>query len=48
MDGEQFFEVIQRVKAMGEIEVLLVLPVSAFHRFVVARCVRTDEFLADT
>ena len=48
MDGEQFCEVIRRVKATGGIEVFLILAVAALRFAVVARCIGADELVSDT
>ena len=47
MDGELFCEIVQRIKSMARIESLLILAVAALDLSVVARCVRTDQFMPD-
>ena len=47
MDGELLLEVIQRIERMTGIEPLLILAVAALDLSVVARCVRTDQFMPD-
>ena len=47
MGGELSGEVIQRVKAAAGIEAFLILAVAALDLSVVARCVRTDQFMPD-
>ena len=41
MDGELLYKIIQRI------EELLILTVAALDLSVVARCVRTDQFMPD-
>ena len=48
MDGKLLSEVIQRVKAVGGIEALLILPVAALHLAVVAGRIGANELVADT
>ena len=47
MDSELSGEVIQGVTAAAGIEVFLILAVAALDLSVVARCVRTDQFMPD-
>lgn len=48
MKSELLSEVVQRKESVGIIETLLVFPVAVFHLAVVARSIRTDEFMMDT
>lgn len=47
MDGKLLSEVVEGVKTVAGVKTLLVLPVVALHLAVVARCVGTDELVAD-
>ena len=48
MDGKLFCEVIQRVKAVGRIETLLILPVTTLHLAVVAGRIGANQLVPDT
>ena len=48
MDGKLLGKVIERVKAVGRIETLLILPVATLYLTVVSWGVGTDEFMPDT
>lgn len=48
VDSELLGEVMQGVKAVTGIKTLLVLPVASLHLAIVARCVGTNELVADT
>lgn len=47
MDGELFYKIIQRIEGVTSIEELLILTVTALDLSVVARFVRTDQFMPD-
>ena len=47
MDGKLLSEVVEGVKTVAGVKTLLVLPVVALHLAVVARCVGTDELVAN-
>ena len=47
MGSELLGEVIEGVETVTGVKALLVLPVASFHLAVVARCVGTDELVAD-
>ena len=41
-------KVVERKEGMLVVKAFLVFPVAAFHLAVVARCVRTDQFVSDS
>ena len=47
MDGELLYKIIQRIEGVAGIEAFLILAVAALDLSVVARCVRTDQFMPD-
>ena len=47
MDGKLLCKVIQGIERVARVEVFLILAVAALDLSVVARCVRTDQFMPD-
>ena len=47
MDSKLFCEILQRIESVARIESLLILTVAALDLAVVARRVRTDQFMPD-
>ena len=47
MDGELLCEIIQGKEGVARVEAFLILAVAALNFSVVARCVRTDQFMPD-
>ena len=47
MDSKLLCKVVQGVKAVAGVKAFLVLPVAALHFAVVARCIGTDQLVAD-
>lgn len=47
MDGKLLCKVIERKERVARVEAFLILAVAALDLSVVARCVRTDQFMTD-
>ena len=47
MDGKLLCKVIQGIERVARVEAFLILAVAALDLSVVARCVRTDQFMPD-
>ena len=47
MDGKLLCKVIQGIERVARVEAFLILAVAALDLSVVARCIRTDQFMPD-
>ena len=47
VDGKLLCEVFERIERVARVEAFLILAVAALDLSVVARCVRTDQFMPD-